>query len=146
MGKNRGRLINMNQGNNVKQGQHGVTHSQKPQEALQATQTTEVVQEHPEKLQAPQRASEGVTEEAQIQEQQEHQSEPQNNDSSAGGDIGSILGEITAKKSTKFNKVQVSIYLDEDVHKKYQRFGKKFSKGARSELVNELLRKALEEY
>lgn len=61
-------------------------------------------------------------------------------------DITSILKSVTKKAQTKNEKIQVSIYLDEDVHKKYQKFGRKFSKGARSELVNELLRKALEEY
>ena len=61
-------------------------------------------------------------------------------------DITSILQSVTKKAQTKNEKIQVSIYLDEDVHKKYQKFGRKFSKGARSELVNELLRKALEEY
>lgn len=61
-------------------------------------------------------------------------------------DINSILNSVTKKAQIKNEKIQVSIYLDEDVHKKYQKFGRKFSKGARSELVNELLRKALEDY
>lgn len=61
-------------------------------------------------------------------------------------DISSILNRIVTKKQIKNEKTQVSIYLDEDVYKRYLRFGKRAGKGARSELVNELLRKALEDY
>ena len=149
MAKNRGRLINMNQGNNVQQGQKEqqvTTPAEKPQEQPQATQPTQVEQQPTKEVEATQEVTESVTEEAQTQEQQQEQNEPQDNDSDAGSDISSILDEVTAKSSVKFNKTQVSIYLDDDVYKKYQRFGKKFGKGSRSNLINELLRKALEEY
>lgn len=60
--------------------------------------------------------------------------------------FSSVASEILSKSQIKNNKIQVSIYLDEDVHKKYMRYGRKVTKGGRSELVNDLLRKALNEY
>lgn len=54
--------------------------------------------------------------------------------------------KVAAINKSKKEKIQVSIYLDQDVWEKYQNYGKVAGKGARSTLVNELLRKALEEY
>lgn len=61
-------------------------------------------------------------------------------------DISTILHRITTKKAEKPVKTQISIYLDDDVYKKYQRFGRKVGKGGRSQLVNDLLREALKDY
>ncbi|AVD54649.1 hypothetical protein BEH_26190 (plasmid) [Priestia filamentosa] len=45
------------------------------------------------------------------------------------------------KKETKVNKKQVSIYLDEDVVKAFNKFGRKEGKGAKSDLINNFLKK-----
>lgn len=61
-------------------------------------------------------------------------------------DISSIMNKIATKKQQKPVKTQVSIYLDDEVYKKYIRFGRKYGKGARSSLVNDLLKVALKDY
>lgn len=61
-------------------------------------------------------------------------------------DISSIVSSIASKSSQKPVKQQVSIYLEDDIYKKYMKFGRKVGKGGRSELVNALLREALKDY
>lgn len=60
--------------------------------------------------------------------------------------IDSIVSEIVNESSIKNDKTQVSTYLDDDVHRKYIRFGKKNGKGSRASLINKLLREALKDY
>ena len=54
--------------------------------------------------------------------------------------------QVASINKSKKEKIQISIYLDDDVWEKYQHYGKVAGKGARSALVNELLRRALNEY
>ena len=52
--------------------------------------------------------------------------------------IDSIIG-----KPKPPEKTQVSLYIEPKVAKEFDKFGKKHGKGAKSELVNRLLKKAL---
>ena len=61
-------------------------------------------------------------------------------------EISEVVSKVAQINKNKTDKIQVSVYLDEDVHIKYKRVGKVAGKGARSELINELLRKALVDY
>jgi uncharacterized protein (DUF4415 family) len=56
--------------------------------------------------------------------------------------IESIINTVIKKPKEK-PKRQISVYLDEDVAKAFEQFGKKHGKGAKSELVNNFLRTAL---
>jgi len=59
--------------------------------------------------------------------------------------VDSIVSQVT-QKPRKINKKQVSIYLDEDIAEQFDKFGKKYGKGAKSDLVNTFLRSALPKY
>lgn len=59
--------------------------------------------------------------------------------------IDSIVDSIVHAPKEK-PKAQVSIYLDDDVKKAFDRFSKQNGKGARSNLVNNFLKKALKGY
>lgn len=56
--------------------------------------------------------------------------------------IESIINTVV-KKPKENPKRQISVYLDEDVAKAFEQFGKKHGKGKKSELVNNFLRIAL---
>lgn len=47
------------------------------------------------------------------------------------------------KKKPKENKRQICIYVDEDTAKKLDKFAKEYGKGAKSELINNLLKSVL---
>lgn len=59
--------------------------------------------------------------------------------------VDSIVSQVT-QKPRKINKKQVSIYLDEDIAEQFDKFGKKYGKGAKSDLINTFLRSALPKY
>ncbi|WP_079524967.1 MULTISPECIES: hypothetical protein [Halobacillus] len=62
-----------------------------------------------------------------------------NETSSNTNNIESIVSAVTGKEKP-VKKRQVSIHLDEDIAKEFEKFGKKHGKGARSNLVNEFLK------
>lgn len=59
--------------------------------------------------------------------------------------VSQILENITSRTS-KPRKIQRSIYLSEDISKKFDRYGKKFGKGAKSDLIADFLREALKDF
>ncbi|HDW3056393.1 hypothetical protein [Bacillus cereus] len=59
--------------------------------------------------------------------------------------VSQILENITSRTS-KPRKIQRSIYLSEDISKKFDRYGKKFGKGAKSDLIEDFLREALKDF
>lgn len=62
-----------------------------------------------------------------------------NDDINVNNSIKSIAASIVDKpKVTK--KRQISAYIDEDLIKELDKFGKKYGKGAKSELINNFLR------
>jgi hypothetical protein len=64
------------------------------------------------------------------------------NDVHVNNSLDDILDSVTNKpKSTK--KRQISAYIDEDVAKKLDKFGKEHGKGAKSELINNFLKSIL---
>lgn len=56
--------------------------------------------------------------------------------------VDDIFNAIINKPKEKPKK-QISVYLDEDVAKEFEKFGKKYGKGAKSELVNTFLKSKL---
>ncbi|WNS78917.1 hypothetical protein RRU94_02930 [Domibacillus sp. DTU_2020_1001157_1_SI_ALB_TIR_016] len=56
--------------------------------------------------------------------------------------VGDILHSVT-KKPKPVLKRQISAYIDEDVAKKLDKFGKEHGKGAKSELINNFLKSVL---
>lgn len=56
--------------------------------------------------------------------------------------IDDIVSAVTDAPKGK-PKRQISIYLDTDVAREFDRFGKKNGKGSKSELINKFLKKAL---
>lgn len=54
--------------------------------------------------------------------------------------LDSILGTVT-EKPKPIPKEQISVYLDKDVKQAFEKFGKRYGKGAKSELVNNFLKK-----
>jgi hypothetical protein len=66
---------------------------------------------------------------------EEHTSELSNS-------VGEILHSVT-KKPKPALKRQISAYIDEDVAKKLDKFGKEHGKGAKSELINNFLKSVL---
>jgi uncharacterized protein (DUF4415 family) len=61
-------------------------------------------------------------------------------DNKEDNSIEAIVGTVTDKPKEK-PKRQISIYLDDDVAKEFERFGKKHGKGAKSDLINQFLKK-----
>ncbi|MED2777514.1 hypothetical protein P4278_26195 [Bacillus thuringiensis] len=59
--------------------------------------------------------------------------------------VSQILEKITSRTS-KPKKIQRSIYLSEDISKRFDRYGKKFGKGAKSDLIEDFLREALKDF
>ncbi|PGS83948.1 hypothetical protein COC69_01135 [Bacillus cereus] len=59
--------------------------------------------------------------------------------------VSQLLEKITSKNN-KIKKIQRSIYLNEDISKKFDRYGKKFGKGAKSDLIENFLREALKDF
>lgn len=60
-------------------------------------------------------------------------------DQKGEGTTGATLDQFYQKEST-IEKKQVSIYLDTDVIKAFNKFGKENGKGAKSDLVNNFLK------
>lgn len=56
--------------------------------------------------------------------------------------VGDILHSVT-KKPKPVLKRQISAYIDEDVAKRLDKFGKEHGKGAKSELINNFLKSVL---
>lgn len=74
-----------------------------------------------------------------------------NNDTNVGtdvdtngnnGSIDDIIGKVIGKEKPE-SKRQVAIYLSQDVAKAFDKYARKYGKGAKSELSEELLRSAL---
>lgn len=65
-----------------------------------------------------------------------------NYDIALSSSIGEILHSVT-KKPKPALKRQISAYIDEDVAKKLDKFGKEHGKGAKSELINNFLKSVL---
>lgn len=74
-----------------------------------------------------------------------NESEEVTDNESETDSVDSIVSEIVHAPKPK-EREQVSIYLDDDVKKAFEKFGRKNGKGARSNLVNSFLKKALKEY
>lgn len=66
----------------------------------------------------------------------------ENNDEALSNSVGEILHSVT-KKPKPALKRQISAYIDEDVAKKLDKFGKEHGKGAKSELINNFLKSVL---
>lgn len=56
--------------------------------------------------------------------------------------ISSIVDSVVHAPVEKPKK-QISIYLDDDVSKEFDKFARKHGKGAKSDLINNFLKKAL---
>lgn len=56
--------------------------------------------------------------------------------------IGDIISKITNKPKVN-SKRQIAVYIDEDVAKAFDRYARRVGKGAKSELIEELLRPTL---
>lgn len=61
----------------------------------------------------------------------------------ATGELAELLKGITSKPKPP-EKTQISIYLEPKVAKAFNTFGKRNGKGAKSELINNFLKKALQ--
>lgn len=59
-------------------------------------------------------------------------------------ELKSIIDTVIGVQTLQPKKRQISAYIDEDVAKLLDKFGKKYGKGAKSSLINELLRNTLE--
>lgn len=68
--------------------------------------------------------------------------ESKNYRSALNNSVGEILHSVT-KKPKPMIKRQISAYIDEDVAKKLDKFGKEHGKGAKSELINNFLKSVL---
>lgn len=66
----------------------------------------------------------------------------ENHTSDLSNSVGEILHSVT-KKPKPALKRQISAYIDEDVAKKLDKFGKEHGKGAKSELINNFLKSVL---
>jgi hypothetical protein len=62
----------------------------------------------------------------------------------SNNDFKSVIDSIIEVQKEKSKKIQISAYIDSDVHKLLEKFGKQHGKGAKSNLINELLRNALQ--
>jgi uncharacterized protein (DUF4415 family) len=69
-------------------------------------------------------------------------SESRNDRPALTNSVGEILHSVT-KKPKPAVKRQISAYIDEDVAKKLDKFGKEHGKGAKSELINNFLKSVL---
>lgn len=67
-----------------------------------------------------------------------HQKQP----FAATNSLTDIIDSVT-KKPKQIKKRQISTYIDEDVARKLDKFGKEHGKGAKSELINNFLKNAL---
>jgi hypothetical protein len=65
-----------------------------------------------------------------------------NEDNGADASLNDILDSVT-NKPKQIKKRQISTYIDEDVAKKLDKFGKEHGKGSKSELINNFLKNAL---
>lgn len=63
----------------------------------------------------------------------------------ASKSISDILIGIT-RKSKPVPKKQISVYIDDDIATKFEQFGKKYGKGAKSELINNFLIETLKDF
>lgn len=61
------------------------------------------------------------------------------------GELKNVLDEVPNFNDTP-KKRQLTVYIDEDVAQKFDEFGIEKGKGAKSEVVNRLLKNALEGY
>lgn len=68
-----------------------------------------------------------------------------NTDTDTRINVSKLLEKI-ASKNNKQKKIQRSIYLSEDISKKFDRYGKKMGKGAKSDLIEDFLREALKDF
>lgn len=66
----------------------------------------------------------------------------QENHSPVTNSLTDIIDSVT-NKPKQIKKRQISTYIDEDVAKKLDKFGKEHGKGAKSELINNFLKNAL---
>ncbi|WP_050184230.1 hypothetical protein [Domibacillus robiginosus] len=84
---------------------------------------------------------EGKKEEMLIVERREPIKEDKRQDA-LNNSVGDILYSVT-KKPKPTLKRQISAYIDEDVARKLDKFGKEHGKGAKSELINNFLKSVL---
>ncbi|OAH58650.1 hypothetical protein AWH48_16770 [Domibacillus aminovorans] len=84
-----------------------------------------------------------------INQESKSNSEP-NSSNKVGGNyepalsnsVGEILHSVTKKPKPPIKR-QISAYIDEEVAKKLDKFGKEHGKGAKSELINNFLKSVL---